>query len=241
MGHTQIWGEAIKTTCISGPSHLQERVWNTPLQEPGGLRMTNVDPKNLWLYQGLRGRHVSGGRAGRQRSGGEKEETERWKTDGEPTTERPSGETRWVGSDRHVSHRPTAPSIAPGWPLWLTASRWRMNRVVRTTVSQSQIATATRALAEQAQLFKVISGYTCILLAQGGWGASDHAKITINASNTVKQMMIGTPPYTAGQIWCKHTILLYLFFKKEERGKREILGVLTMNLGIFFFHFLSSP
>lgn len=147
MGHAQIWGEAIKTTCISGPSHLQEREWDTPSQDPGGLRMKNMDPANLWLYQGLRGRRVSGGKTGGQWSGGEKEETLRWKDwwqrNGRPAKQG-DAVPQWVGSDRHVSHRPPAPWIAPGWPLWLTASRWRMNRVVRTTVSQSQIATATR-------------------------------------------------------------------------------------------------
>ncbi len=38
--------------------------------------------------------------------------------------------------DRHISHRLTALSIAPGWQVWLTASRWWLNGVVRATVNQ---------------------------------------------------------------------------------------------------------
>lgn len=114
-----------------------------------------------------------------------------WQTNGRPSMQ---GEavTQWVGFDRHVSHRPTAPSIAPGWPLWLTASRWCMNRVVRTTVSQSQIATATRPWLNRHSCSRWSPGTHADFWHRRGRGASDHGKITINGSNTVKQMMIGT-------------------------------------------------
>lgn len=38
--------------------------------------------------------------------------------------------------DRHISHSLTALSIAPGCQVWLTASRWWLNGVVRATVNQ---------------------------------------------------------------------------------------------------------
>lgn len=82
----------------------------------------------------------------------EMEGKEGWKEEHKQMSGGPGRETewQWVGFDRHISHKLTALSIAPGWPPWLTASRWRMNGVVRQTVSQSHIAVATRAPAEQA-------------------------------------------------------------------------------------------
>lgn len=136
-------------TCISGLSHLWKCLWNTPLQKPEGLRMTNVYPKNLWLDQGLRGCHVSEGkRAGLSGWKYQEMEGSEERRGGQQTNVRLPRQgdrvAEWVGFDRHVSHRLTAPSIAPGWPPWLTASRWRMNGVVRPTVSQSHIAVVTR-------------------------------------------------------------------------------------------------
>lgn len=93
----------------------------------------------------------------------------------------------WVGFDRHISHRLTAPSIAPGWPCWLTASRWRMNGVVRRTVSQSHIAVATRPrlnrhTAAQGDLWIYRQTF-----GTGGWGSSDHhAKINTHVDSSIQ-------------------------------------------------------
>lgn len=90
----------------------------------------------------------------------------------------------WVGFDRHISHRLTAPSIAPGWSPWLTASRWRMNGVVRPTVSQSHIAEATRPLLNRHTAAQGDLWVYRQTLGTGGWSSSDHAKITYIAVAT---------------------------------------------------------
>lgn len=54
----------VKTTCITGLSHLQKCLWSTPFKKKKteGLRMTNVYPKILWLDRGLRGCRIPDGK-----------------------------------------------------------------------------------------------------------------------------------------------------------------------------------